>query len=646
MRHWLAPKSAAILVLSLGLCWSPQSVLRAGEVDDAVDRGLDYLLSELENDFFAPGQPAKTGQLALETYALVVAGAWIREPIIDKAFDALLDRGDFSHTYTLSCIAFAADAALTQLEADAYFINRNPGGGRAQDGEKYRVLLEKAVAALIRSQRQLKSGGGAWHYLEATDGEEYDNSNTQFAVLALGAGAKRGVQIPPEVWERILVHYVYTQQAEGDKVEARVELEKEPKEKKEVKLVKKESSNKKKKRKKKKRKRRSGTQATAEVNPIPKVGEKAPVSARGWSYNKESQLKGAWSWSMTNAGLSSLILASRFLNRQTSVELQRKANQSIRDGFGWLIKHWSPIGSWSYYGIYSLEKVGDLAKVKKFGDHDWYEEVSSWIIKAQAKDGSWPGDDTEWATRKNTAFALLALTRATSLLVSDRIDRTVLTGPGIRQEDDNRDDWVYIQSLSRDFHIPSLFRILRLRPNPKLAKFVNLVVKNYPVEKKGRLVPVLLEAYERLKDRRFKQLVFDRIVDVVGVKYKANERWDIKRYHVWAKRWKKVDEIGTATQTEKAGWLMKVYPKTIHSIPLRSAIIWALTRCQATQSSSLLIEDLDHEKPSIRDLAYTALTTMPFRGDPIPPFNTKGKSTVREEQIAAIKAWHEKVAKN
>src|SRR5262249_9049670 len=119
---------------------------------------------------------------------------------------------------------------------------------------------------------------------------------------------------------------------------------------------------------------------------MPEIGtENISVYQRSWKYNDD---KGDGNWNMTCAGLSSLLLARQGLKGKLTQDRQEALNAAIRDGFGWIMTHWT--SSPNYYGMYSLEKVADLGEVKKFGSHDWYEEISGNILGGQEANGNWP----------------------------------------------------------------------------------------------------------------------------------------------------------------------------------------------------------------------------------------------------------------
>src|SRR6266545_7372263 len=84
------------------------------EIGVATDLGVKYLLKVSEGKQVESGQydDAQNGKIALETYALIVAGVSVDHPVIQKNFETLghmgLD-GDQARTYICACYAFALD---------------------------------------------------------------------------------------------------------------------------------------------------------------------------------------------------------------------------------------------------------------------------------------------------------------------------------------------------------------------------------------------------------------------------------------------------------------------------------------------------------------------------------------------------------
>ena len=142
---WLSrPRSrgAALCVFALvvggiivgGMGMTPR--LRAASQDaisEAIDKGIEYLLGKVEENQLARKDQWSTGQVALETYALVVAGVSVDHPLIQKNFETLRQKAfKPAKTYTVSCYAFALDAAISQIHQDMQFL----GGKLIPDGPR------------------------------------------------------------------------------------------------------------------------------------------------------------------------------------------------------------------------------------------------------------------------------------------------------------------------------------------------------------------------------------------------------------------------------------------------------------------------------------------------------------------------------
>ena len=181
---------------------------------------------------------------------------------------------------------------------------------------------------------------------------------------------------------------------------------------------------------------------------------------------------------------------------------------------------------------------------------------------------------------------------------------------------------------------------MRLRPNPKLIRFVDAAVKDFPIDKKGLLLPFLYKSYKSAKSDKIKKALRENMTSITGVDYKKTSR-----YMVWYRRWRDVEKIGSDPKTAKdhLGYLLKYYKNTPNSLALRKRIIWALTHCRSKKAAPLFIEDLDHEDPEVRLLAYDGLQFVQFASPP-PPFDGKAKKDTRKQQVKAIQDWFEQFA--
>lgn len=649
---------ALLLTASLSFVVSPPRLRADEKINEAIDHGIEYLLAELEKSITPAGNDTNRvlGQMALEAYALVVAGVSVDHPLVKKHFEYLGERmTKSSYTYGLSLYIFALDAAIAQEEADFMLSNMDTSqaGRKFRDnpniGREYRANLTDAINRMVG----IRQPGGGWNY--GPGGGRFDNSNTQFAVLALGVGLKRNIPIDLVVWEKILEHFVKGQQKEpGEEVKDRLTLmtdeevierrlrgsKENPKEKVDVEVVKKEDEKKDGDAGKgaSKGKSKSGTlvakgKTVTRGNPdMPSLGtEHVPVFRRGWDYEN----KGGANWNMTCAGLSSLLLARQALKGRIPPSQMEAVNAAVRDGYGWIMTNWAPTGH-AFYGMYSLEKVADIGEVKKFGTHDWYAELSGHLLSQQAPDGHWPGSEHGSDQRLTTGFALLILNRATqivmmSLLSQNPISKIVLSGK--RSQDSTVDrSWVYLPELDTTIHYPTLLRTIRQRAHPKLMKFLKSVVQYYPDEAKGELIPDLAQARDEIFHKEARKIVESLLTEVTGSNYQ-----NAADYLKWYERWERVRLIGQQQKTDRIPDLLQYYAHTQKSVPLKKTIMWALVQCKASQAIPLFLADLEHSDARVRNAAYDSFRA--FYLDFPPSFDAAAAENVRAKQIEALKTW-------
>ena len=643
-----------------------QPVKSDDKVNEAIDRGVDYLLAAVEKSQM-PGKKEENpnlGQIAMETYALVVAGVSVNHPLIKKNFEYLNERMvKTGYTYGISLYVFALDAAIAQEESDLMLSNMdhvqaarkfkdNPNVGR-----EYRQELTAALNKLVT----IRQTAGGWHY--TAGGGSFDNSNTQFAVLALGVALKRNVPLDSSVWEKTLDHFVKGQQKpKGEEVTDRLTLMSDTevadrrlkgtgkkKERVEVDVVKKEADDKSVKAgadskddAKDKEKSLTGVARKGlSVGPdpeMPSIGtESIPVFRRGWDY----QNKGGATWSMSCAGLSSLLLAREALKGRIPPAQLESVNAAVRDGYGWMMTNWAPTGS-GFYGMYSLEKVADIGEVKKFGPHDWYAEVSGGILGMQKADGSWPCADWGENDRLGTSFALLILNRATqlvmmSLLSQNPLSKIVISGK--KSTDDPTDrSWVYVPELDTTIHYPTLLRTIRMRAHPKLLKFLKSIVQGYPDEAKGELIPDLARARDEVLQKDARKSIEEYLTDITGFNYKNAED-----YMKWFARWEKVRLIGTSQKADRVPDLLKYYDHTQKSVTLKKTIMWALVQCKAGEAIPLFLKDLENPDARVRAAAYNSFRA--FFIDFPPAFEPAGSDGARSKQVETLKNWYQEQLK-
>lgn len=141
-------------------------------INAAIDRGVDYLLSQqqIDGSWNHDQWAYRNGATALTTYTLVKSGVSKRHPAVVRALEFM--RGSPTReTYSLGCQLMALGA---------------------MDDPTLVPWMKELAETLLSFQR---------------DGFSYpvgaiDLSNTQYGVLGLRAAATHGVKIPPEAFER------------------------------------------------------------------------------------------------------------------------------------------------------------------------------------------------------------------------------------------------------------------------------------------------------------------------------------------------------------------------------------------------------------------------------------------------------------
>ncbi len=220
------------------------------------------------------------------------------------------------------------------------------------DNPNYLDWIEERADDLISWQ----GNNGAWAYPEG----HWDLSCTQFAMLGLRAATQQGVDVPAKVWKNVI----------------------------------------------------RGTLIAQET-----VRRKSAVTEKGFIYYR-GHPTGA-TGSMTSAGIAILAIAREQLGERISPSDKSKVDKAIEDGIAWLAREFSLAqnpkrsdGTFFYYWLYGVERIGALLDLEQIGRHHWYDEGAGYLVLSQAPNGSWatPWGDFDTAT----CFALLFLRRATA----------------------------------------------------------------------------------------------------------------------------------------------------------------------------------------------------------------------------------------
>jgi RNA polymerase sigma factor (sigma-70 family) len=166
------------------------------QVQAAVTRGVAYLRSQQRNghwDHNPQFQQSRGGPTSLALLAMLEAGVKPDAEAIKKGLDYLRNVPP-QQTYVVSL--------QTQVFCRA-------------DPKSDRTLIQRNVDWLLEARSRSETGElVGWSYAKGPS-TRGDNSNTQFAVMALHAANEGGVKIDDKVWQELQELYLRTQTGDG-----------------------------------------------------------------------------------------------------------------------------------------------------------------------------------------------------------------------------------------------------------------------------------------------------------------------------------------------------------------------------------------------------------------------------------------------
>jgi hypothetical protein len=335
-------------MITLALALALQAPPEQSKVDAACDRGAAWLLKQ-------KGTPVKhpfEGEFPpdeLVLYTLLVAGSSNEagfKTILDRVLAAKLER-----TYNVSLMAVALEELDRKkhqgriAQCGQFLVDNQAKNGQWGYGKP--VEMPKEVAS--------GSGGGAIRIKRRAEGPENgDNSNSQYAALALRSCMQANVKIPDETLAAAAKAWERNQNADGG----------------------------------------WGYNGEGSVND-PSCGSMTAGAVASLCIlkntlkadpKKDDGIKKGLDW-----------LASNLTFEENPKYLKPKI--------------------WKYYWIYGVERAGMLYGTEKMGRHAWYAEGAAHLLKEQKADGSWSGGEKEDASIggsvADTCFAILFLRKAT-----------------------------------------------------------------------------------------------------------------------------------------------------------------------------------------------------------------------------------------
>jgi hypothetical protein len=342
-------------------------------VKRAIDRGLAYLR--------AKGSPSG-GMGSLVAYTMLTAGENKQSPFVIGQVKQILSKVE-GNTYSPGGHHYY-EAAVDLITLEAV------------DRIGYRPQMEAIVEYILAGQKS----DGQWHYPTGaeTDG---DTSISQYALLALWAAQRAGIDIPGAVWDKAAGWFTKTQFSDGS-------FTYHPPQPRPISFH---------------------SMTTAGVGSLficrmhlypdranPLGGDAPPPKPKDKFGGVLKAITGKFADENNN-------LPGKY--RPTITEA--RMNRSIVRGTKWLTTNFEisnrdiDAGHCMYY-LYTLERMASLAGIVKLGTHDWYAEGSQYLIKIQESDGRWTRGYGSAAIDK-TAFGILFLSRATGKLVGTPAER-------------------------------------------------------------------------------------------------------------------------------------------------------------------------------------------------------------------------------
>jgi len=350
--------SCCLAALLLGALAAPACVdaadpISADQVRESIQKGVDYLKQTQKpdggwNEWM--GQPG--GLPALCTLALLNAGVPTNDPVIQKSL-ARLRRLRLETTYAVALQTMV----LCRAEPD-------------QD----RLQIARNVKWLESKQTVEGPRRGSWSY----PGAAGDNSNAQFALLALFEAEQIGIEVRAQSWRFAKGYWEECQNPDG---------------------------------------------SFGYYRGVPGSGSMtaAGIASLVITDDRVSQLDAAVEGDKirccgrADSNSDRIARALNWLGRNFSITSNPGSSNQV----------------WLLYYLYGLERVGRMTAQRFIGGHDWYREGADMLVRNQDRlSGFWKGvGPTEDNTEIATSLALLFLSKGRRPVLLAKLKHT------------SRDDW-------------------------------------------------------------------------------------------------------------------------------------------------------------------------------------------------------------
>ena len=335
-----------VLVGSFGVS-DARAGVTAEQAREAIRTGVIWLKERQKDKGNWPQHGRyKGGATALCTLALINSGVPVDDVHVQKALAYLREIGQPEQVYPV--------ALQTMVFAIA-------------EPERDRLALQRNVRWLEQKQIRGNDYAGGWGYGDHRGGSA-DNSNSQFAVLALNEAQRAGITVKEKTWKLAMDYWAQRQSRDGGWGY--------------------------------KRGNQRGSMTCAGITSM-------IISQRNLTEG-DAKVRG-----------NRVLCCGRFGD-----------DDAVERGLAWLARNFSVSRnpatgenseSWLFYYLYGLERVGRLSGQRFIGSHDWYREGSEFFVNRQQLDGSWKGASLSGYPHVSTSFALLFLSKGRRPVVISKL---------------------------------------------------------------------------------------------------------------------------------------------------------------------------------------------------------------------------------
>lgn len=370
-RHFIAIG----LILGTSPVFSAVPTTGVAKYDASIRKAIGYLKQEILN----PTSGVHGGYLSFTAYTLLQAGESASSEPVKKAIDELKTR--------ITSAGYKPDNSehhIYDAGVDAMLLSK-------AGGDNYYAEL-KAISDYIIAQQ---GSDGSWDYPSRTVG---DTSMGQYGALGLWAAIVGGVDVPKEVWDKLAVWHLRTQQPDGGfmyhpgvNVAASV----------------------------------GGSQPTLNMT-AGACGTLAicrlqlyPEFVPGEKHENKGPKKAF--------GLLEAKLPEADKSNYKGQASLTAINTAIGRGMGWLGGRYRPVSNLvnKIYFCYALERTCALNRIETLaGGTNWYRKSGDALVSLQKPDGSWDA----FVKHAPTAFAVLFYIRPTKKAVAAQYGGGLLTG--------------------------------------------------------------------------------------------------------------------------------------------------------------------------------------------------------------------------